>query len=835
MAVQAAQLIANVSVTGVAESTAKLGEMSGAVDRTSGMMKGLLVGAAVAGATALVGLGVKSLLMAADYEQGMNKVKALTGASDAAMKQYDAGLKQLASDAGVAPKKLTDGLYNVLSASFKGADAMKVLTLATEDAKIGMTSATVSTDGLTNILRAFSVQGKDFTRVNGEMLQTVTLGKATFEQYATAIVKPADAAVQFKVSMETMNAAWATMTSSGIHAAQASTDFTQSLKVMYSNIGTVTKSLEKNGIAFNEAKFNTLSYGDKVQMLSKALEEANAKHVKITGVTLQAAQAISVISNHIKDYNSNLATLSDKQAMAQKTAQAWAITQQGFNQTLDRVKASFSVFMVDIGQVFLPIVTKAINGLLDLGQKIRPIFGQIGAAFQQVFGPLNNASQSLMPLGKALGSITPIIKPVSDAFGQAADAIRKTKEAVNPLFASFNQATGVFNKTKEAVNPFVGIFKQIAAVLLEIPKVYPGIQKVADIFKGEFSTDIQFALKWAKQISQWFQAEMLPAIKQAMPGFIALSKALINDLAPALAKAWAKGQQIYRLIASDVIPVFEKVAPIVVKLAGFLADKLGKAIVFLSPYISQAADAIGKFAKEISDRVMPIINNFFDALNKNMPTIKAIWNATWPVMASVLKGVWDMIAGVVKVAWAIVSGLIKIGLDILSGNWKQAWNDLLTMLGGIWDGIKTFLSGALRVIIQVILGKGQDVQDAVIKPFQQAYDFVTGLFGKLGGIINDTLSNIGKRINDLHIPGLPKFASGVENFGGGMAYVHAGEVITYLPPGSSVTPASKVSSMMSSQGKQPVQIIVNLAGRRVGQVLLPDIAQAIRYGVGGVL
>ncbi len=428
-------------------------------------------------------------------------------------------------------------------------------------------------------------------------------------------------------------------------------------------------------------------------------------------------------------------------------------------------------------------------------------------------------------------------------FNQRLDDIRQTVgDRLQPILKQFlaflNSNIGpAVDHVGKLFSSFQGMGKGISFgdIGKEILKIYPGIQKVADIFKGEFSTDVQFALKWAKQISQWFKSDMEPAIKQVMPSFISLSKALINNLAPALVKAWAAGQQIYRLFISDVIPIFEKVAPIVVKLAGFLADKLAQAIKFLAPYFNQAVDAVGKFAKEISDRVMPIINNFFDGLNKAMPTIKAIWNATWPVMASVLKGVWDMIAGVVKVAWAIVSGLIKIGLDILSGNWKQAWNDLLTMLGGVWDGIKTFLSGALRVIIQVILGKGQDVQDAVIKPFQQAYDFVTGLFGKLGGIINDTLSNIGKRINDLHIPGLPKFASGVENFGGGMAYVHAGEVITYLPPGSSVTPASKVSSMMSSQGKQPVQIIVNLAGRRVANALLPDLHQAIIHGVGGVI
>src|ERR1700676_831391 len=112
--------------------------------------------------------------MASQFQQSMNMVQALTGSSNDQMKQYDTGLKALAVDAGVAPNDLAKGLYNVLSASYSGADAMKVLTLATQDAKIGMTSSAVTTNALTTVLKAFGVQGKDFNVVNGEMISTVT-------------------------------------------------------------------------------------------------------------------------------------------------------------------------------------------------------------------------------------------------------------------------------------------------------------------------------------------------------------------------------------------------------------------------------------------------------------------------------------------------------------------------------------------------------------------------------------------------------------------------------------------------------------------------------------
>lgn len=51
---------------------------------------------------------------------------------------------------------------------------------------------------------------------------------------------------------------------------------------------------------------------------------------------------------------------------------------------------------------------------------------------------------------------------------------------------------------------------------------------------------------------------------------------------------------------------------------------------------------------------------------------------------------------------------------------------------------------------------------------------------------------------------IPGFSSGIENFSGGLAYVHQGEVLTNLAPGTSVIPASKVGAM----GGGSVRVIV---------------------------
>src|SRR5579864_7201572 len=315
---------------------------------------------------AAIAIGAKAVQMAAQYQQAMNMVQALTGSSQSQMDSYDASVKQLAVDAGVAPNALAQGLYQVISSGATGARAVQELTLSTEDAKIGMTDAATTANALTNVLAAFTWQTRDANVVNGEMLETVTLGKATFQQYASQISKAATTSSQFHISMETMNAAWATMTANSITAGKTSTDYVQLVQAMDGKVQTIAKSLAKSGIAFNENAFNAMDFGQKVQYLNTILQEAAAKHVQVTGITLQAAQAITVISGHMKTYQQDLAMLSNKHDMANKTASAWAITQSGFNQTLSRASAAVQVLMIDLGQQLLPILTQIVGAIVPV-------------------------------------------------------------------------------------------------------------------------------------------------------------------------------------------------------------------------------------------------------------------------------------------------------------------------------------------------------------------------------------------------------------------------------------------------------------------------------------
>lgn len=677
------------------------------------------LGLALAGAAvAAVGFGVASVKMAADYQAGMLKVQALTGANTQQMAYYNAQLMQLATNAGVAPVDLTDGLYNVLSASYKGADAVNVLTLATEDAKIGMTSATVTTDALTNVLRSFGVQSQDITRTNGEMLQTVTLGKATFEQYAQSIVKSASSAVQFHVSMEVMNAAWATMTSSGIRAAQASTDFQQSLKVMYGNINTVAKSLEKQGIAFDMTAYNGMDYGHKVEYLNQLLQEANARHIKVTGVTLQAAQAISTIANHIGDYNANLATLSDKQRMAHKTAEAWAITQAGFNQQMDRARAALDVLMIAIGQQLLPVLTPLIG-------KITSVIG--------VFGDWVGSGHAVSDTVKWFKDNLQLAIPI--VAGLAAMLLVTLVPAVWSLAAGVIAATW----------PVLAIGAAVALVAAGAVYLYQNFKQVRDAVAA---TGAAF-----QAMGAWIAATTMPMLRaigaflasQFMPVWHQLVQLWQSQLMPLFGQLGAALQQLK--------PLFELLGGIIVAVVlvdiGMMVGMLKGTVQAFAGLLSGLIIVIGGIVQMFTGAfqiIGGIVTFFIDLFTGHFNKLLGDLGGIGHGIVNLFSGMWAIIKGIFLAAWYAISGYVSGFVSGIVGFFQGLYNTLVghsiipDMINGIvnWFGqlpgramafissLVSQLTGTLGNLGSMALGWAGDMM----------HGFVTGIQNGIGAVGN---------------------------------------------------------------------------------------------------
>lgn len=186
---------------------------------------------------------------------------------------------------------------------------------------------------------------------------------------------------------------------------------------------------------------------------------------------------------------------------------------------------------------------------------------------------------------------------------------------------------------------------------------------------------------------------------------------------------------------------------------------------------------------------------------------------------------------------------LKTAAEIDEAYERIAANGLDALNNGIVDaimGTKTLgevFSNVAKQILADLLQIG--VRRGITEPLANA------LFGgEQGGGSKSWISDIFKFAGNFKIPG---FAKGVENFSGGLAYVHQGELLANLAPGTSVIPANVVNGM-GGGGVTRVVVTTNderfnayVDGRAIpaseaafssARTVVPsDMAQASRYSL----
>lgn len=193
------------------------------------------------------------------------------------------------------------------------------------------------------------------------------------------------------------------------------------------------------------------------------------------------------------------------------------------------------------------------------------------------------------------------------------------------------------------------------------------------------------------------------------------------------------------------------------------------------------------------------------------------WQIVFAAMINAIAGFIQFFRGVL----GVISGIANIIVGIFTGNFSkigegfhQVFGGLINMIHGVIGMIVSPFSGAVQGILNIFRG---------ISWWQVGMDIVNGIvagLGSLGSRVGSTIRNaVPSGIRNL----IPGFASGVQNFAGGLAQINerGGELIG-LPQGATVIPASLSQSMLD--GLRPAT-----AGVTIQNVTINENADTDRF------
>lgn len=869
--VQASQLIAKVSAQGAEETTQKMRGVGTSVDEAGSSIREFAMGAAVIGAAALLGIGVASVKMAGDFQSEMTSLVTGAGEAESNLKMVSDGILNMAPSVGTTTKQLADGMYLIESAGQHGAQALETLKNAAMGAKVGNADLATVANGVTTIMTDYASSNISSAQAVNTLIATVASGKTHMADLSNALSSILPTASAAGVSLTDVSAAMATMTGEGTPAADASTYLRQTIMSLINPASASASALESIGLTTKEVSEGIkTSLPDTLKLITDHLKqkfpEGSAAYVKalsdIAGGSKQMQGILELTGSHLDVFKSNVAGITDAVTKGGDGIAGWSKVQGDFNFKIDQAKAFIESLGIKIGTFLLPVVGAVVGGFVSGMQNI---MSAVGSAFTYIGNVLKTINYSNFL--EAWKNIQGLLQDIQGRIEKGlAPAFRVLKTDADPV------AEVIGNLAKGGLSILSSILWSVESALLEVDKEMaigkggmidfgnslkqwePPLRNIASLLIGQFKDGLKFAGEEARQIGGWFKTSLVPALKDVEPGFNSLAHTILDTTA-AMLKIRGIFTEVVEHGIKRFLPEIEKIIPPLIRFEGLLAGGVSAALKFIAPYAVQAAQAIGKFAMEIQDRVAPILDKWINTAIGGLNLFESIWMAVWPTLAPILKGVWDMLTGIIQIAWSLVSGIIKIGLDVLGGNWGQAWQDMKDMFGGIWQGVVTATQGYLETIKAIFSPIGQWFHDrwqSVVDGFHNVIggigNIAHNIFNTVTGAIKTGFNNIIDLVNGVighinsinvggvgvHIDLIPHLASGTDFFGGGLAVMgEQGPELAHLPRGSRVIPAAQTAQMLSGGGsKQPVYIIFQVGSQQIAQAFLPDLVSQIRHVTG---
>ena len=278
------------------------------------------------------------------------------------MPKFEKAIKSMAIEFGEGTQTLSNGLYDILSASIPPAKAMEVLEISVKAAKAGLTDAGVAADAITTILNSYGLSAEKAGSVSDLLFAIVKRGKLTFAELAPNIGKVAAMAAKTGIDLENLGATISTLTRSGVRVEMAMTAIRGTMNGMLKpgkeaadmfrdklGMEMNTTTLRAEGLIGILKKMKTA--GLKPEEISKMFPNVRA----LTGVIA----AMGDLEGITEDYNLmvNRTGLSQEAFMKNTATTA---------HQLARLKQAFIVLSIELGKNLLPAVNKFAKAMINI-------------------------------------------------------------------------------------------------------------------------------------------------------------------------------------------------------------------------------------------------------------------------------------------------------------------------------------------------------------------------------------------------------------------------------------------------------------------------------------
>jgi len=737
---------------GARQARQDLNETEGAARKTGPSLDDAANKAGIAGLAIAAGFGMAAK-SAADFEQRMSAVGAVSGASESQMDALRQKALQLGAETSFSAGESASAIEELVKAGLSVEDVLNGAADATVNlAAAGEVSMPEAAAIASNAMNQFGLGAKDMVGVVDNIAGAANASAIDVSEFGQSLSQVGAVANLAGVDFKDTATAIALMGNAGIKGSDAGT----SLKTMFQRLQPTTS-----------ATFDEMSRLGIISMDANKAMEVLAQN-GITGVTkTNAEQKLNQLAASLSDSEVGSAKA---QAMFQKLGLETGFLSNKFYDAQGNTKGLAEVSDIlqeslkgmDARQKQAALTTlfgaDAIRGAAVLAGEGAEGFNKMAASMNKVSaaevaakrldnfkGSVEAMMGSLETLGITIGTM--ILPPL--------------RTFVDWLTQAMNAFMGLGPGAQQAVVAFIGLS---GALLLG----FAGFVKVMNAVRAT-----QGALLAFRTILVGTTAAQNMSTAAALRQAIAQKAAAVATKLQAAAMAIIRGATIAwtavqwalnaALLANPIGLIIAAIIALVaaIVLAWRNSETFRAIVIGAWNAIKSASIAVWNAIKGaliaawngIKAAVRAGISFVRGIITAGMNAIRAVWQAVWGVFGPLVRAVWGLIVAIIRLQWTIIKGVVLAGVNavktVVTGAWNfiksatsRVWNAIKSVLSSVWNAIKSVVTPAVNAVKSVVTNVWNAIKSATSSVWNAIKSAISGPLNAAQGIVSSVANSI---------------------------------------------------------------------------------------------
>lgn len=648
------------------------GEAEKSVKSLAQQMRDVGAGMSLAISTPIIGVAAAGLHAAAGFEESMNLIQTVGGATAEQMQAVQSQALQLGKDTSFSAGEAADGFLELTKAGFDVESSMGAIGGVLDLAAAGNLSVASAAEIAANAINAFKLPASDAGRIADMLAAGANASSVEVTDLSDSLQMSGAVLGGYGQSLDDTTTALALMGNQGLKGSDAGT----SLKQMFISLAAPTdkarKLMSSLGISIYDTQGNMLAMPEILDNLATGFQGMTEEQMNAAKATLfgsDGIRAANVLLSEGADGWDKMSRAVNKGGAASEVA---ASRQKGFNGAMEYFKGTMESLLIEVLLPFLDTLSGGLRWIADLV-----------ALFTKLPQPVQYAALAFLAVLAAIGPVLLALSGVATVLGFLLSPIGLIAVAVAALAAAW-------------VSNWGDIQGKVKAVWDYVKPIFDSIVGWLQTTAGQALTFLQG--KW-NEVWPTLQGAVSTAWAAVKPTFIAIRDWVQTKLQEGITTLQAAWQTAWPAIQAAVSTAWTTMQSVFMAVVGWLAAAIPIAVGFLGGVWSTVWTALQTAVSNVWGVIGPIFASIGGWVKTNLPnalpTLQTAWSNAWASIRTAASGAWLTIEPYLQSALDWVKTNLPDALPGLQTAWANAWASIRTAASSAWTAIEPYLQSAV--------------------------------------------------------------------------------------------------------------------------------------------